>query len=325
MGGPIETAKGKKNPTVELHRNEVQGEAKENKHETKKTRQVQSVGHTFASPESPHSPLRNTPLFPINEENLLTRKQGDSTKHRELRLKAEFHSNQKSNGARISSLVPKEKTVPPHEDDQTIGAALPNKSTHVKVKVNKTTQKKLESKTSQHSRKVTDYYPIRRSSRKSKAELKSEEQRQIDDLITNNVEDGLKVKYIEGKGRGVFADREFHKGQFVVEYHGDLLQIADAKKREAQYAQDPSKGCYMYYFSYLSNNYCVDATKETGRLGRLINHSKNGNCQTRLHDLNGVPHLILVASRDIKAEEELLYDYGDRSKEAIAAHPWLKH
>ncbi|KAK1806235.1 hypothetical protein P4O66_000122 [Electrophorus voltai] len=153
---------------------------------------------------------------------------------------------------------------------------------------------------------------------------KYEEQQRIDDLITNNVEDGLKVKYIEGKGRGVFADREFHKGQFVVEYHGDLLKIDDAKKREAQYAQDPTKGCYMYYFRYLNNSYCVDATTETGRLGRLINHRKNGNCQTKVHDINGIPHLILVASRDIKVEEELLYDYGDRSKEAIAAHPWLK-
>lgn len=69
----------------------------------------------------------------------------------------------------------------------------------------------------------------------------------------------------------------------------------------------------------------VDATKETGRLGRLVNHSKAGNCQTKLHPINGSPHLILVASRDIKADEELLYDYGDRSKASVLAHPWLKY
>lgn len=69
----------------------------------------------------------------------------------------------------------------------------------------------------------------------------------------------------------------------------------------------------------------VDATKETDRLGRLINHSKNGNLRTKLHEINGTPHLIFLASRDIKVDEELLYDYGDHSKEAIAAHPWLKH
>lgn len=174
------------------------------------------------------------------------------------------------------------------------------------------------------NRKVTDYFPIRRSSRKSKTEIKCEQKKLIDDLITNGIEEGMKVQLIEGKGRAVFATRSFQKGEYVVEYHGDLLQTTDAKKREAEYAQNPATGCYMYYFQYLCKTYCVDATKETGRMGRLINHSKNGNCQTKLHDINGVPHLILVASRDIDEGEELLYDYGDRSKASIAAHPWLK-
>ncbi|KAG2470644.1 KMT5A methyltransferase, partial [Polypterus senegalus] len=134
-----------------------------------------------------------------------------------------------------------------------------------------------------------------------------------------------KVEYIEGKGRAVFATKKFERGEFVVEYHGDLIECTDAKEREAMYAQDPDTGCYMYYFQFLNKTFCVDATKETSRLGRLINHSKNGNCQTKLHEINGIPHLILVASRDIQEGEELLYDYGDRSKASIAAHPWLKH
>uniref|UniRef100_G3WRQ8 N-lysine methyltransferase KMT5A n=1 Tax=Sarcophilus harrisii TaxID=9305 RepID=G3WRQ8_SARHA len=177
----------------------------------------------------------------------------------------------------------------------------------------------------QQNRKVTDYYPVRRSSRKSKAELQSEEKRKLDELIESGKEEGMKIDIIDGKGRGVIATKQFTRGEFVVEYHGDLIEITDAKKREALYAQDPSTGCYMYYFQYLSKTYCVDATRETDRLGRLINHSKCGNCQTKLHDIDGVPHLILIASRDIKAGEELLYDYGDRSKASLEAHPWLKH
>ncbi|KAM9744601.1 LOW QUALITY PROTEIN: N-lysine methyltransferase KMT5A-A-like, partial [Menidia menidia] len=174
------------------------------------------------------------------------------------------------------------------------------------------------------NRKVTDYFPIRRSNRKTKTELKSEEHKHLDDLINNGTEEGMEVKHIEGKGRGVFAIKGFKKGEYVVEYHGDLLDLSQAKMREAEYAEDPQTGCYMYYFQQ-SKTYCVDATKETGRLGRLINHSKNGNCQTRLHPIDGAPHLILVASRDIEAEEELLYDYGDRSKASVSAHPWLKY
>nr|XP_025970412.1 N-lysine methyltransferase KMT5A isoform X5 [Dromaius novaehollandiae] len=191
------------------------------------------------------------------------------------------------------------------------------------VKAKRGPRRKTQGRT--QNRKVTDYYPVRRSSRKSKSELQTEERKKIDELITSGKEEGMKIDYIDGKGRGVIATKHFNRGEFVVEYHGDLIEITDAKKREAVYAQDPSTGCYMYYFQYLSKTYCVDATKETNRLGRLINHSKCGNCQTKLHDIDGVPHLILIASRDIKAGEELLYDYGDRSKASIEAHPWLKH
>ncbi|KAK9532242.1 hypothetical protein VZT92_009638 [Zoarces viviparus] len=201
---------------------------------------------------------------------------------------------------------------------------LQRRGVRLKVKGKKSTLRIAGGKNSQN-RKVTDYYPMRRSSRKSKTELKCEEKKLTDELITKGIEEGMKVRHIEGKGRAVFATRCFQKGEYVVEYHGDLLQITDAKTREAEYAQNPATGCYMYYFQYLSKTYCVDATGETDRMGRLINHSKTGNCQTKLHDIGGVPHLILVASRDINDGEELLYDYGDRSKASIAAHPWLKH
>nr|XP_046230471.1 N-lysine methyltransferase KMT5A-A [Scatophagus argus] len=214
--------------------------------------------------------------------------------------------------------------TPLHANNSSALHSKPRRGVLLKVKGKKSTLRIAGGKNSQN-RKVTDYYPIRRSSRKSKTELKCEEKKHIDDLITKGIEEGMEVQHIEGKGRAVFATRCFQKGEYVVEYHGDLLQITDAKKREAEYAQNPATGCYMYYFQYLCKTYCVDATKETGRMGRLINHSKNGNCQTKLHDINGVPHLILVASRDIDEGEELLYDYGDRSKASIAAHPWLKY
>uniref|UniRef100_A0A9L0TER5 N-lysine methyltransferase KMT5A n=1 Tax=Equus caballus TaxID=9796 RepID=A0A9L0TER5_HORSE len=203
-------------------------------------------------------------------------------------------------------------------------AAVGKQALKKPVKGKQAPRKKAQGKT-QQNRKLTDFYPVRRSSRKSKAELQSEERKRIDELIESGKEEGMKIDLIDGKGRGVIATKQFSRGEFVVEYHGDLIEITDAKKREALYAQDPSTGCYMYYFQYLSKTYCVDATRETNRLGRLINHSKCGNCQTKLHDIDGVPHLILIASRDIAAGEELLYDYGDRSRASIEAYPWLKH
>jgi len=68
----------------------------------------------------------------------------------------------------------------------------------------------------------------------------------------------------------------------------------------------------------------VDATEESGLLGRLVNHSRlKFNCSTKVVEVDDVPRLILVAARDIRPTEELLYDYGDRSKESLVAYPWL--
>ncbi|XP_078681036.1 N-lysine methyltransferase KMT5A-A-like [Branchiostoma floridae x Branchiostoma belcheri] len=169
-----------------------------------------------------------------------------------------------------------------------------------------------------------DEYFVRRSARKSQAELKQEKEEWIEQQILGNVEEGMEVVDIEGKGRGVVATKAFGRGDFVVEYAGDLIDTKTAKDREAKYAEDPSTGCYMYYFKYKNNTYCVDATAESGRLGRLINHSaKHKNLMTRSISAGGLPRLILVAARDIQPGEELQYDYGDRSKESLASHPWL--
>ena len=44
---------------------------------------------------------------------------------------------------------------------------------------------------------------------------------------------------------------------------------------------------------------------------------------TKVIMLGETPRLILVAKQDIVTGTELLYDYGDRSKESLKAHPWL--
>ncbi|KAG1957746.1 lysine methyltransferase 5Ab [Pimephales promelas] len=305
--------KGKKS-TKRRPGDEKAEQAKENQHGKPTTCQVQLTINGCLSQNKPH---RNHPLIPILEDNSAV----DTNKQSEVKDVDELNAPKQENTGKILKCAHNDQIDAPQKDS---GTSKQTKSGH-RMNGEKSTDRKLKGKESELNRKVTDYYPIRRSCRKSKAELKCEKQQHIDDLIRNDVEEGLKVKCIEGKGRGIFADRAFKKGEFVVEYHGDLLEIADAKARESQYAQDPSTGCYMYYFRYHDKTYCVDATKETHRLGRLINHSKNGNLQTKLHAINGTPHLIFLASRDLEEDEELLYDYGDRSKEALAAHPWLKH
>ncbi|XP_046872650.1 lysine methyltransferase 5Ab isoform X2 [Hypomesus transpacificus] len=284
---------------------------------------TQSTLTTLWSPSKPRSPLGDNSSALVQENNVSDAQPPDVAPakiDKASRLKGKAEKPNPVTGLRETILGQgQEKSRKEPQSLNHVSQSKTGKGTSQKVKA-----KKAESIASVN-KKVTDYYPVRRSARKSKTELKNDERKHIDDLIRNGVEEGLLVKDIEGKGRGIFAVRDFKKGEYVVEYHGDLVLLADAKKREDRYAQDPETGCYMYYFQYHGKNYCVDATKESGRMGRLINHSKMGNCQTKLHGINGAPHLILVASRDVQADEELLYDYGDRSKASISAHPWLKH
>ncbi len=79
-----------------------------------------------------------------------------------------------------------------------------------------------------------------------------------------------------------------------------------------------------FRFVTLFSNLSIDATAETGRLGRLVNHSRlTPNLQTKVVMDEKRPRLVLVAKSDIDVGTELLYDYGDRSKKSLAAHPWL--
>lgn len=177
--------------------------------------------------------------------------------------------------------------------------------------------------TKTNNAELTEYFPVRRSVRKTKTAVEEEIMRNLEKAVLEQRAEGLKVAYFKNKGRGVVAERRFERGEFVIEYIGDLISMADATEREQQYALDDNAGCYMYYFKHKNQQYCIDATIDTGKLGRLVNHSRNGNLLTKVVVVKQRPHLILIAKDDIEPGEELTYDYGDRSKESLLHHPWL--
>ena len=103
--------------------------------------------------------------------------------------------------------------------------------------------------------KVTDYFEVRRSRRRPENLVKAEEKHNLELLIRNQSSTDLVVSTFEGKGRGVVANRAFSKGEFVVEYVGDLINVQEARKREKLYQEDSNAGCYMYYFKYNDVHY----------------------------------------------------------------------
>ena len=70
----------------------------------------------------------------------------------------------------------------------------------------------------------------------------------------------------------------------MVEYAGDLITPKEAEVRDEKYSKNIDKyGSFMYYFVYKETKLCIDATIESGKYGRLLNHScKKPNCATKI-------------------------------------------
>ena len=75
--------------------------------------------------------------------------------------------------------------------------------------------------------------------------------------------------------------------------------------------------------------FSIDATEDSSEFGfgRMINHSKKRkNCFPKLVvDFSEQPHICFFAHREVHVDEELLFDYGDRSSASLFECPWLKY
>lgn len=63
------------------------------------------------------------------------------------------------------------------------------------------------------------------------------------------------IKEFPGKGRGVITKKHIKRGEFVLEYYGELIDYEEAKEREALYATKENTGCYMYYFKFRNKRF----------------------------------------------------------------------
>lgn len=66
----------------------------------------------------------------------------------------------------------------------------------------------------------------------------------------------------------------------------------------------------LRYVSFF--NFSIDASREDGSLGRLVNDAhRSPNCKMKKLIVQGEPHLCLFAIENIQAESEITYDYGE--------------
>lgn len=185
-------------------------------------------------------------------------------------------------------------------------------------------------------RELTAVWNTRVPPRREQDTSKLQEYRQLQanvakDYLTidKQPEVGLEVRTVDGiaGGRAVFAGRTIPKDTYVCEYAGDFVDDAEAERRAAEYLADPAThSWYMFHFRHERKPVCVDATRPVplNATSRLINHSKTKPLlRVQVVVARGIPRLAMFAKRDIEIGEELRFDYGDRSKAALEAHPWL--
>ncbi|WP_395772063.1 SET domain-containing protein [Arenimonas sp.] len=111
-------------------------------------------------------------------------------------------------------------------------------------------------------------------------------------------------------GSGVFAAKNIKKGEFIIEYKGLLCSHEEV---DAAYDGEDETG-HTFLFT-LNEDFVVDANIK-GNEARWINHSCDPNCDSEHVDAEdgnkSKDRIEIKALRDIKAGEELSYNYGIR-------------
>jgi SET domain-containing protein len=110
------------------------------------------------------------------------------------------------------------------------------------------------------------------------------------------------------QGWGIFATEPINKNTRIIEYTGEKINNRESLKREIRYLKNGHIWCFK-----LNRLYVRDGAVG-GNISRFINHACKPNCYTQI-----IGQTIWVrAARNIKAGEELTYDYSTDGEKTIA-------
>ncbi|KAK6016063.1 SET domain protein, partial [Ostertagia ostertagi] len=111
------------------------------------------------------------------------------------------------------------------------------------------------------------------------------------------------------KGFGVQAVAPIKKGQFIIEYVGEVVSSEEFAKRLRRYGRDPS---HTHHYMFEIGSMIIDATKK-GNCSRFMNHSCEPNAVCEKWYVPRTPCAIdrigFFAKRDIELGEEITFDY----------------
>ncbi|XP_075097274.1 histone-lysine N-methyltransferase ASHH3 isoform X2 [Nicotiana tabacum] len=115
----------------------------------------------------------------------------------------------------------------------------------------------------------------------------------------------MKLVKTEKCGSGIVADEDIKRGEFVIEYVGEVI---DDKTCEERLWKMKHSGETNFYLCEINRDMVIDATYK-GNKSRYINHSCSPNTEMQKWMNDGETRIGIFAARDIKRGEHLTYDY----------------
>jgi SET domain-containing protein len=108
------------------------------------------------------------------------------------------------------------------------------------------------------------------------------------------------------RGWGLKTLAPIRKGQFVIEYVGEMIDEQEYQRRIQKMHEQKEEN---YYFLTIDKDRTLDAGPK-GNVARFMNHSCQPNCETQKWTVNGDTRVGLFAQCDIPADTELTFNYN---------------
>jgi SET domain-containing protein len=120
-------------------------------------------------------------------------------------------------------------------------------------------------------------------------------------VIQQKKEKKIIIKETPGKGKGAFANERIKKGDFIIEFVGEII---DEEMKELRKIRQND-----IYIMELKKHWYLDAANK-GNFSRFFNHSCFPSTYALRWQVNNEPRIALFAMRDIQDGEELSLNYG---------------
>jgi hypothetical protein len=122
----------------------------------------------------------------------------------------------------------------------------------------------------------------------------------------NTLEKLYEIRHSGIHNKGLFARVDIPAGTRIIEYLGERITKAESQRRANAWEEKArTSGDGLVYIFEINKRYDIDGNVPYND-ARLINHACETNCEAE----NARGRIWIIAKRDIKAGEELFYDYG---------------